>query len=291
MRTDAQSLIGLWLAFCALFLFMQTYKNLSLENLDGEIWVDIENFEGLYQISNMGRVKALGKIVYLGGGHRTKKIIKENIKAQGINTSGYPIVCIYKNSKGHTKSVHRLVAKAFIPNPENKAQVNHKDCDKKNNTIYNREWATSFENMFHLYHIFGHKNPTKGRNVAAKKVYHYTISGDFIAEYQSITSASEATGLFVSGISLCCLGKGSSCGGFIFSYTELPKEHFKDLKYGHGGYATRKINQFDLDMNFIKQYNSISEAIRETQISSGSIYRCLANKNKKFGEYIWRYDD
>jgi hypothetical protein len=289
MRTDAQSFIGLWLAFCALFLFMQTYKNLSLENLDGEIWVDIKNFEGLYQISNMGRVKALEKTVFLGAKNSTKKLIKENIKAQGLDNHGYPLVCIYKNSKGYTRTVHRLVAEAFIPNPESKPQVNHKDCDKKHNTIYNLEWVTGKENMFHLYHIFGHKNPTKGRNVASKKVYQYTIEGGLVSEYPSITNASEVTGFFTSSISICCLGKGSSCNGFIFSFTELNNDYFKNLTYGRGGYAMRKVNQFDLNMNFIKQYNSVTEAIKEAKVHSSAIHRCLSGKAKTAGKCKWQY--
>lgn len=97
-----------------------------------EIWKDIEEYEDLYQVSNLGRVKSL----------YTNKILK------GCNqTSGYLGVNLSKNSVAYTKSVHRLVAQAFIPNSENKSDVNHIDENKSNNNVNNLQWSTRTENI------------------------------------------------------------------------------------------------------------------------------------------------
>ena len=103
-----------------------------------EIWRDIEGFEGLYQVSNFGRIKRV----------TTGKILKGD-----KNNDGYLRVKLYKNNTKSNKSIHRLVAEAFIPNPENKPQVNHINEDKTNNSLDNSldnlEWMTAKENINH----------------------------------------------------------------------------------------------------------------------------------------------
>ncbi len=98
-----------------------------------EIWKDVIGFEGLYQVSSLGKVK-------------NRKLL--NIKPQ-INTHGYEYVSLYKNSLKKHYSIHRLIALHFIPNPENKKCVNHIDGNKLNNSLNNLEWCTSSENNIH----------------------------------------------------------------------------------------------------------------------------------------------
>ena len=116
-----------------------------------EGWRDIEGFEGLYQISNLGRVKSLERhICYYDTrwGRYVDKVNKERILKSVGDT--YQIIQLRKDNKYFPKYIHRLVASAFIPNPENKPEVNHKDRNPRNNRLDNLEWVTSKENTLHL---------------------------------------------------------------------------------------------------------------------------------------------
>lgn len=101
-----------------------------------EIWKDIQGYEGKYQVSNLGKVVNKG----------TLRILKSF-----VNCRGYLIVRLYISGQGRTKTIHRLVALAFIPNIKNKPQINHKDGDKLNNHADNLEWSTNTDNMIHAY--------------------------------------------------------------------------------------------------------------------------------------------
>ena len=129
-----------------------------------EIWKPIEGYENLYQVSSYGRVKSNDRTEICKNGlvrFREGKILKPH-----QNYNGYLWVSLCKNDKRKKKKIHRLVAKAFIPNTNNKPQVNHIDGNKHNNNLKNLEWVTSKENMEHavkkgLWEVpKGTKNPT-----------------------------------------------------------------------------------------------------------------------------------
>ncbi len=109
---------------------------------DNEEWRDIAGFEGLYQVSSLGRILRLPRMTSDG------RHLSAQLRAQSVETQ-YAQVELYKEGKGKMCLVHRLVAQAFIPNPENKPTVNHKDGNKLNNTVSNLEWATQQENNQH----------------------------------------------------------------------------------------------------------------------------------------------
>ena len=113
------------------------FEKNSLEDLPGEIWRDIKDYEGLYQVSNFWRVKSLA---------RGSKKILAYFKCQE-----YAVVSLYKNKRKKNFYVHRLVAETFIDNPKNLPIVNHKDFNKKNNCVENLEWVTQKENVHHAF--------------------------------------------------------------------------------------------------------------------------------------------
>lgn len=112
-----------------------------------ELWKDIVGFEGLYEVSSLGRVRSLARMVACCNGYRK---VTPKIKSTFINKKGYLRVQLFKDTKKKNVRVHRAVAMAFIPNPENKEEVNHKNFDKTDNSIQNLEWVTSDENLDHF---------------------------------------------------------------------------------------------------------------------------------------------
>ena len=121
-------------------------KRLEIPKIDGEIWKPILGYEGLYEISNKARVKSLSRIVSCR--NKFESLLPEKLLKQGY-TKGYFQVCLAKDSVNKIFKIHRLVAIAFLPNPENKYTVNHKDLNPGNNLVENLEWNTNLENIHH----------------------------------------------------------------------------------------------------------------------------------------------
>ena len=134
-----------------------------------EVWKDIQGYEGLYQVSNFGRVKSLGRNVkkpLLKSGYCWQE---ERILKPYKNRKGYLNVRLCKDSRTKDFQIHRLVAIAFIPNPENKPQIDHINADKTNNTVNNLRWVTCKENINNpltLVKITGKNNYLYGKNLS-----------------------------------------------------------------------------------------------------------------------------
>lgn len=185
----------------------------KLKVFEGEYWKDIENYEGFYQVSNYGRIKSLSRKISNGTGFY---ISKEKILNGHINTNGY----VQVELKGNPVLVHRLVAKAFIPNIDNKPQVNHIDGNKTNNRVENLEWCTNSENQIHAYknglNIHSDKS---GRS--KKKVCQIDLeTGKIINIFNSIAEAKKSLGVSKENISQVCKGKRNKCLGYGWKYFE-----------------------------------------------------------------------
>lgn len=191
-----------------------------------EIWKDIKGYEGLYQVSNFGRIKGMEKICkscYGSTSIKKERILKNRIN----NKNGYYRVTLYKEDGKKDFYVHRLVAETFIPNIDNKPAINHKDGDKGNNNVDNLEWVTYKENTNHAWKTKlivmteKHKNTNIENGMKlAKKVIQYDRQMRKLAEYNSLSEAGRINQIKESGISRCCRGLIKQAGGYIWRYKE-----------------------------------------------------------------------
>jgi hypothetical protein len=175
-----------------------------------EEWKPIVGYEGLYEVSSMGRVKSLKRTITTKDG-RTREV-EEKLLAQGLS-GGYLYVTLSDHGKWRAFPVHRLVATAFIPNPENLRDVNHKDEVKTNNSVDNLEWMSHKDNLnYGTYKERMSLAVSKPVSQIDKK------TGVIIAIYPGQKKAGEETGVNSSCISAACLGKRKSAGGYYWSF-------------------------------------------------------------------------
>lgn len=171
-----------------------------------EIWKDIEGYEGLYQASNMGRVKSLPKKKGKGVGYVTSELILK----PSYDLNGYLIVTLYRERQPKMHCVHRLVAKTFIDNPDNKPQVNHLNEKKDDNRVENLEWATAYENM-----NYGSRNDRSSERLGTP-----VVCVELNEKFQSMMEAERILGINHSCISLCVRGKQKTAGKYHWQYYE-----------------------------------------------------------------------
>lgn len=177
-----------------------------------EIWKDIEGYEGLYQVSNLGRVRSLERFNVNSGVYQNRvRVLK-----QSHNRRGYKTVTLIKRKARKTVTVHRLVAKAFLENPKMLPQVNHKDENKENNAVGNLEWC---DNRYNYSYGTRVERVTKKLQ---KPILQFDENGNFINEFSGLRDAQRALNLTSSGsISECCNGKRATAFGYIWRYKEV----------------------------------------------------------------------
>ena len=175
-----------------------------------EEWRDVPNYEGIYQVSNLGRVRSLDREVVYKNGRR--HIYKGKILRLSLNCQGYQKAMLSVNGVHSTPRICRLVAEVFIPNPLGLPQVNHKDEVKTNDCVDNLEWCTAKYNV-----NYGHRGE-KCSDKTSIPVVQMDMSGNVIREWKSAKEAELATGIDHSHIARCCRGKLGQTGGFKWKY-------------------------------------------------------------------------
>lgn len=197
--------------------------------MKNEIWRPIKGYEGLYEVSNCGNVRSVDRVIIDSDG--VKRLLKGKIIKPAKQNKGYLVCGLWKNSKPKTITVHRLVAQAFLPNPDNLSEVNHKDENKDNNFIFlkkdgsvdlnksNLEWCT------HLYSIrYGtgiQRSAEKLLNSPkrSKRVLQLDINtGRVISEYPSANEVTRKLNINSGGISMCCNEKRKTYKGFKWKF-------------------------------------------------------------------------
>ena len=255
----------------------EIYKNLSLEDLPGEEWRDVVGYEGLYQVSNLGRVRSLDRTIPFG---KFTKNVKGKMLSQYL-CCGYCEISLgrAKSGKKNRQRVHRLVAEAFIPNLNNYPIINHKNEIKTDNRVENLEWCDYSYNL-----NYGTRKGWQ-RRVNGVPVCQYTKEGQFVKKYNSIIEASEMNPPSdPSNIYHCCNKETPSCVGYVWRYDG---DDF-------GVYRNKSISpvkQYDLCGNFIKRYKSMREASKCTGIISSGINNCCLGLSLSSGGFVWKYDD
>ena len=178
-----------------------------------EEWRPVVGYEGLYEVSNTGNVKSLERTVWdsVRGYYRT---IPERILKVGKTTNGYLHVQLYKDGKGKWYLVHRLVAVAFIGNPNNLLVINHKNEIKSDNRVSNLEWCS---------HSYNNSYNDKGKKIGeknSKPVIGINKVSNLILEFSSAHEAERKLGINNSSIIKCCKGKAKSAGNFYWYYAD-----------------------------------------------------------------------
>lgn len=172
-----------------------------------EIWKPVIGYEELYEVSNIGRIRSLNS---------------GEIKVNFLCKNGYYYCHLYKNNKCNFKKVSRIVAEAFIPNPNNFPCVNHKNEVKTDNRVENLEWCTYKHNSNWgscSKRMIKTRNKNNSKN-KEKPVLQFTLDGEFVAEYKSVAEAGRQTGIKAALISRICIGRRKSTGGFKWRYKE-----------------------------------------------------------------------
>lgn len=161
-------------------------------------WREVKEYSN-YEVNQLGEIRH----------KKRQKILKPR-----DNNGGYQYVNFKINGKNTNFAVHRIVANAFIPNPNGYTEVNHKDYNKKNNCVDNLEWVSSSQNKQHSY-LKQENKKTRG-----KAVNQYTKEGIFLKTFDSVSDAAKELGCCVAAISNCCLGRTKTSQGFRWSFVE-----------------------------------------------------------------------
>ena len=220
-----------------------------------EIWKPIKNYEGFYEISDKGNVRSVERVVKSGRGHRT---VPSTLLKPALGEWGYETVSLSKNNKHLTQRVNRLVAQAFIPNPNNYPQVNHIDGNKLNNCVENLEWCNASQNMLHC-----HINGLSGWGTPIRIVE----TGEV---FNSVTNCARAINGQVSLIRACLDGKRKTHNGYHFEIAgERASEKYnrKNVKNSKDEYENEIKITYDGETHSFRKWSEILGVKQSTLVN------------------------
>lgn len=239
---------------------------------DDEIWrsVTLPEFSGLYQVSSHGRVRSLDH--YASAKLGSKKFFKGMLLKLQVARGGYLRAKLCNGKQIKRPQVHRLVALAFIPNPEKKLQVNHKDGRVQNNDVGNLEWSSARENLIHSHNFL--------KTIRTQKeVMQYSLTGELLAVWPSATEASRVLGLNRSGISQACKNGRRSAYGFVWKAAD-PTDRRSYRK---------KIAQMTARGRIIKIWPTLRAAALGVGCGVSTIDSALRGALKTCKSFRWKY--
>lgn len=266
--------------------------------MEKEIWKPVVGYEGYYEISNLGRLKSVERMVKQGNHLRH---VLERIKKQHYASDGYPAYTLCKDCKSRIVRTHLLLAKAFIPNPENKGYVDHINTDKDDFRLENLRWVTAKENSnnpltlqhcrenTYIKEVSHRANMTKierKTKTSPRKVYQFSKDGTFIKEWFCSQEAQRDLGIYSSVIRQCCNGVRYSAGGYIWSYDKDKTPSYNVPTHT----SAKKVWQYDTNGNLIKIWDSYTKAAKSIGMFPSNFAKYAKKRPFQKG-YIWKFNE
>lgn len=281
-----QGVMSLLQYSCCRSLFDAMDTKDKIENLEGEVWKDIVGYEGLYQVSNKGRVKSL----------RNNIILK-----QSAERNGYPCIVLSVGNKPKTFYVHHLVSEAFVGNRpkgrmngdwNKKFVINHKDENRLNNNIENLEIITQSENI-----KYGTAEKRRLEKLS-QPLFQYSLDGKLIKYWKSAREC-HRNGFHASHVSESCQGiygrtkDRQVYKGYIWSYIKLTTEQCVEIANKKCNKRLpsiqKKVYQYDLNGNIVQVWSNVAECIRHG-FTGSKVSACCYRKEKSHHGFIWRFE-
>lgn len=184
-----------------------------------EIWKPVSEYENGYEVSSYGRIRSINKLVNSGLRHNQNVLKRGKVLKANLKRNGYFTIDLCGENTKRTTTVHRIVAKAFVDNPDNKPQVNHKDGNKQNNHYLNLEWVTGAENQKHRFDALGHTGRRKEVICIETGVSHASSYHAAIWLNSTKFSNTKQTGVLARKIRKCCVGEKTSAYDYQWRYS------------------------------------------------------------------------
>ena len=268
---------------------------LSLENFDGEIWKDIDGYEGWYQVSNMGRIKSIDRWIKYNSYVRKGSVRLQKGQIIKASPRGLYLIChLKKNNTSKLVKYHRIVCDTFHPNINKLPVINHINEIKTDNRADNLEWCTRKYNANWGTSRLRQSINLRNHPLKSRQVYQYSIQGQLLYKYPSIKEATRVTGIKESNIaSVCKGGRSSSAGGFLWSFSSNIEDVQKIIKRKKTKRPRRgrTVYQYTLDGKLVASYVSVGEASRQTGICKITIINVCnhVGYQKTAGGFKWSY--